>query len=81
MDHNPDCTESECKDLCVGGCCEYAVREDPREDPEDHLSKYPWSCNYYSGGWKNKEPLFRRPGPVTGENDKKQADSASDNDA
>ena len=78
MDHNPDCAECGYKNLCVGGCRAFAVRE----NPNDYLSKDPWSCRFFKGGWMDrKNELFRRLGLITGENDKKQADPAPDKGA
>ncbi len=62
MDHNPDCRECEYKNLCVGGCRAFAVRD----VPDDYLSKDLWSCKYYKGGWMDKKnELFRKLGLIT----------------
>ena len=78
MDHNPDCAECGYKNLCVGGCRAFAVRE----NLNDYLSKDPWSCKFFKDGWMDKKnELFRRLGLITVENDKRQADSAPDKGA
>ena len=51
MEHNPECRTCEYRTECCGGCRALAVRSHPR----DYLSKDPYTCEYFRGGWKRKK--------------------------
>ena len=53
MEHNPECSECEYKNMCCGGCRAIALQK----YPEDYLAPDPVLCEYFKGGWKDKRDI------------------------